>query len=58
MLWVCESCRVGLLATLRSEWRKASIALVVATVTLIFIYLVVAWRAYKNVGVIWGSRKS
>ncbi|CAM0946112.1 unnamed protein product [Alopecurus aequalis] len=56
LCYECESCRAGLLATLRSKWHKANIALVVATVALLFVYLV-AWRAYKNAGVICGRRK-
>ena len=47
LCYECESCRAGLLATLRHQWHKANIALVVATVSLVFLYLV-GCSAYKN----------
>ncbi|XP_051194476.1 tetraspanin-2 [Lolium perenne] len=47
LCYECESCRAGLLATLRRQWHKANIALVVATVSLVFLYLV-GCSAYKN----------
>jgi hypothetical protein len=47
LCYECESCRAGLLATLRSQWRKVNIALVVATVSLIFLY-VAGFIAYKK----------
>ncbi|XP_047079337.1 tetraspanin-2-like [Lolium rigidum] len=47
LCYECESCRAGLLATLRSQWHKVNIALVVATVSLIFLY-VAGFIAYKK----------
>lgn len=47
LCYECESCRAGLLAALRSQWHRANIALVVATVALVFLYLV-GCSAYKN----------
>lgn len=47
LCYECESCRAGLLAALRSQWHKANIALVVATVSLVFLYLI-GCSAYKN----------
>uniref|UniRef100_A0A0D9VDU9 Tetraspanin n=1 Tax=Leersia perrieri TaxID=77586 RepID=A0A0D9VDU9_9ORYZ len=47
LCYECESCRAGLLAALRDQWHRANIALVVATVSLVFLYLV-GCSAYKN----------
>ncbi|CAI8608616.1 unnamed protein product [Vicia faba] len=35
----CDSCKAGLLATLRKEWRKANVILIVTLVGLIVVYL-------------------
>ncbi|KAK2354763.1 protein TORNADO [Trifolium repens] len=35
----CDSCKAGLLATLRIEWRKANVILIVTLVALIVVYL-------------------
>uniref|UniRef100_A0A1D1YNR1 Tetraspanin-31 n=1 Tax=Anthurium amnicola TaxID=1678845 RepID=A0A1D1YNR1_9ARAE len=43
----CDSCKAGLLGNLRSDWRKANVALIVAAVALICVY-VVACSAFKN----------
>lgn len=43
----CNSCKAGTLGNLRKEWRKANIALIVATVALIFVY-VIGCSAFKN----------
>ena len=43
----CESCKASLLEALRDQWHKANIALVVATVCLVFLYLI-GCSAYKN----------
>ncbi|KAG8070284.1 hypothetical protein GUJ93_ZPchr0006g44248 [Zizania palustris] len=47
LCYECESCRAGLIAALRDQWHRANIALVVATVALVFLYLV-GCSAYKN----------
>ncbi|KAL6630089.1 hypothetical protein ACP70R_029854 [Stipagrostis hirtigluma subsp. patula] len=47
LCYECESCKAGLLEALRDQWHKANIALVVATVALVFLYLV-GCSAYKN----------
>ncbi|XP_008793244.1 tetraspanin-2 [Phoenix dactylifera] len=43
----CTSCKAGLLGNLRQEWRKANIALIVAAVALIWVYII-GCSAYKN----------
>ncbi|MQL79764.1 hypothetical protein Taro_012209 [Colocasia esculenta] len=43
----CNSCKAGLLGNLRSEWRKANVALIIAAVALIWVYLI-ACSAFKN----------
>lgn len=43
----CNSCRAGTLGNLRKEWRKANVALIVATVALIFVY-VIGCSAFQN----------
>lgn len=43
----CSSCKAGLLGNLRQEWRKANVALIVATVLLICVYII-GCSAYKN----------
>lgn len=54
----CESCKAGLLEALRDQWHKANVALVVATVALVILYLV-GCSAYKNAqaAAIFGRRK-
>jgi hypothetical protein len=55
LCYECESCRAGLLATLRNEWHKAGVVLIVAIIVLIFVYGV-SWRAYRT-GSLWSRRK-
>ena len=43
----CDSCKAGLLANLKEEWRNADIILLVSFVGLIFVYLL-AFIALKN----------
>ncbi|XP_039142763.1 tetraspanin-2 [Dioscorea cayenensis subsp. rotundata] len=43
----CNSCKAGILGSLRHEWRKANIALIVATVALIWVYII-GCSAFKN----------
>ncbi|KAJ1259659.1 hypothetical protein BS78_10G172900 [Paspalum vaginatum] len=43
----CASCKAGVLGELRGQWRKANVALLVATVALIFVY-VVGCSAFRN----------
>ncbi|XP_051196353.1 tetraspanin-2-like [Lolium perenne] len=48
LCYQCDSCRAGLLATLRSQWHKVYVTLIVVTAALSILY-VVAWTAYRNV---------
>ncbi|KAJ3691994.1 hypothetical protein LUZ60_012344 [Juncus effusus] len=43
----CQSCRAGMLGNLRQEWRKANVAVIVAVVVLIWVY-VIGCSAFKN----------
>ncbi|XP_047338981.1 tetraspanin-2-like [Impatiens glandulifera] len=43
----CESCKAGLLGNLRYEWRKVNVAIMVAVVVLIFVYMI-GCIAFKN----------
>ncbi|KAL6603903.1 hypothetical protein ACP70R_044264 [Stipagrostis hirtigluma subsp. patula] len=43
----CGSCKAGVLGGLREEWRKANVALLVAAVALIFVY-VIGCSAFRN----------
>ncbi|KAM3192022.1 hypothetical protein ACQJBY_069333 [Aegilops geniculata] len=43
----CESCKAGMLGTLRDQWRRANVALVAATVALLVVY-VIGCSAFKN----------
>ncbi|XP_061347625.1 tetraspanin-2-like [Gastrolobium bilobum] len=43
----CNACKGGLLGSLRKEWRRANIILIVAVVVLIWVYLI-ACSAFKN----------
>ncbi|KHN25514.1 protein TORNADO 2-like [Glycine soja] len=43
----CDSCKAGLLATLRVEWRRANVILIVTLVALIAVYLVGCF-AFRN----------
>ncbi|KAG6491665.1 tetraspanin-2-like [Zingiber officinale] len=43
----CTSCKAGLLGNLRREWRKANVALIVAAVVFIWIYII-GCCAFKN----------
>ncbi|GJM90626.1 hypothetical protein PR202_ga06926 [Eleusine coracana subsp. coracana] len=47
LCYECESCKAGLLEALRDQWHKVNIALIVATISLVFLYLV-GCSAYKN----------
>lgn len=40
LCYACESCKAGLLASLRSEWRRADLILAVTLVGLICVYLI------------------
>uniref|UniRef100_A0ACD5YP70 Uncharacterized protein n=1 Tax=Avena sativa TaxID=4498 RepID=A0ACD5YP70_AVESA len=54
LCYECESCRAGLLAAMRTQWHKTSIALLIATLVLFFA-LIAGWKVYKNDS--WGRRK-
>ncbi|EER89971.1 hypothetical protein BDA96_10G229000 [Sorghum bicolor] len=43
----CGSCKAGVLGAVRQQWRKANVALLVATVALIFVY-VIGCCAFRN----------
>lgn len=43
----CDSCKAGLLESLKNQWRKADIVLLLALVALISVYLI-ACCAFKN----------
>ncbi|CAL0313198.1 unnamed protein product [Lupinus luteus] len=43
----CDSCKAGLLATLRIEWRRANIILLITLVALIAVYII-GWFAFRN----------
>ncbi|GJN38686.1 hypothetical protein PR202_gb27751 [Eleusine coracana subsp. coracana] len=43
----CNSCKAGVLGGLRQEWRKANVALLVATIALIFVYII-GCSAFRN----------
>ncbi|CAN6177752.1 unnamed protein product [Urochloa humidicola] len=43
----CDSCKAGVLGALREQWRKANVALLVAAVALIFVY-VIGCCAFRN----------
>ncbi|KAJ8479615.1 hypothetical protein OPV22_023342 [Ensete ventricosum] len=43
----CNSCKAGLLGNLRKEWRKANVALIIAAVVLIWVYII-GCSAFKN----------
>ncbi|CAL9059260.1 unnamed protein product [Musa banksii] len=43
----CSSCEAGLLGNLRKEWRKANVALIIAAVGLIWVYII-GCSAFKN----------
>ncbi|RCV22614.1 hypothetical protein SEVIR_4G246600v4 [Setaria viridis] len=43
----CASCKAGVLGELRQQWRKANVALLVAAVALVFVYLV-GCCAFRN----------
>lgn len=47
LCYECSSCKAGMLGTLREQWRRANVALVIATVALIFFY-VIGCSAFKN----------
>ncbi|KAK4751699.1 hypothetical protein SAY87_020497 [Trapa incisa] len=43
----CESCKAGLLASLKKEWRRADIVLLIALIGLIWVYLI-GCCAFRN----------
>ncbi|KAK7317767.1 hypothetical protein RJT34_02262 [Clitoria ternatea] len=43
----CDSCKAGLLATLRVEWRRANVILIITLVALIVVYLIGCF-AFRN----------
>lgn len=47
LCYSCTSCKAGLLANLRREWRTADVVLVVTLVALIFVY-VMGFCAFRN----------
>ncbi|KAL4203324.1 hypothetical protein AMTRI_Chr01g103460 [Amborella trichopoda] len=47
LCYSCNSCKAGLLGNLRTEWRKAEVALIVSLVALIWVYLI-ACSAFRN----------
>uniref|UniRef100_A0A0E0LCV3 Tetraspanin n=1 Tax=Oryza punctata TaxID=4537 RepID=A0A0E0LCV3_ORYPU len=47
LCYECSSCKAGMLGTLREQWRRANVALVIATVALIFFYII-GCSAFKN----------
>ncbi|XP_058086292.1 protein TORNADO 2-like [Magnolia sinica] len=47
LCYACESCKAGLLANLKKEWRKADLILVLTLVGLIFVYLI-GCCAFRN----------
>jgi len=47
LCYACASCKAGVLGGLREQWRKATVALLVATVALIFVY-VIGCSAFRN----------
>lgn len=40
LCYSCDSCKAGLLASLRSEWKKANIILIITLIALICVYLI------------------
>ncbi|KAH1161173.1 hypothetical protein GYH30_000176 [Glycine max] len=44
----CDSCKAGLLANLRKEWRRANVILIITVIVLIIVYLV-GCCAFRNV---------
>lgn len=47
LCYSCNSCKAGLLANLKKEWKKADIILIIALVGLIVIYLI-GCCAFRN----------
>ncbi|XP_020578220.1 tetraspanin-3-like [Phalaenopsis equestris] len=47
LCYQCDSCKAGLLATLKRSWRKVSIINIVILIILVFVY-VVACAAFRN----------
>ncbi|KAI0526864.1 tetraspanin-3 [Dendrobium catenatum] len=47
LCYQCDSCKAGLLATLKHSWRKVSIINIVILIILVFVY-VVACAAFRN----------
>lgn len=43
----CDSCKAGVLATLRKEWRRANVILIITLVALIAVYLIGCF-AFRN----------
>ena len=47
LCYSCDSCKAGLLANLRREWRRADIILILTLVALIIVYLI-GCCAFRN----------
>ncbi|XP_016200579.1 protein TORNADO 2 [Arachis ipaensis] len=47
LCYACDSCKAGLLAHLRKEWKRANVILIISIVALIIIYLV-GFCAFRN----------
>ncbi|KAI4328066.1 hypothetical protein L6164_020457 [Bauhinia variegata] len=47
LCYQCDSCKAGLLASLRKEWRRANVILIITVVALIAVYLV-GCCAFRN----------
>ncbi|XAR54803.1 hypothetical protein NMG60_11030106 [Bertholletia excelsa] len=47
LCYSCSSCKAGLLETLRKEWRRANVVLIITLVALICVYLL-GWLAFRN----------
>lgn len=48
LCYSCDSCKGGLLATLRSEWKKANVILIITLIALIGVYLIGCCCAISN----------
>ncbi|XP_077247262.1 protein TORNADO 2-like [Tasmannia lanceolata] len=47
LCYACDSCKAGLLANLKKDWRRANLILVITLVALICVYLI-GWCAFRN----------
>jgi hypothetical protein len=43
----CDSCKAGLLANLRKEWKRANVILIITVIVLIVVYLIGCF-AFRN----------